>query len=126
MAILAASCGPRGGKAAEDEVQADSTATTKTEMEEKIIEEPIFDIVTSKGTMRVKLYSKTISHKLSDHAIAFRTEKSGINRNEKEIYDAGEDGAQTINHSLPCQLFQRICHNEDKNSYFCRVKAKRI
>ena len=63
MAILAVSCGPRGGKAAEDEVQADSTATTKTEMEEKIIEEPIFDIVTSKGTMRVKLYSKTPKHR---------------------------------------------------------------
>ena len=32
-------------------------------MEQKRIEEPEFDIITSKGTMRVKLYSKTPKHR---------------------------------------------------------------
>ena len=55
------SCGPRGAKNAAD-AQADSTATADT-MENKIIEEPEFDIVTNKGTMRIKLYSKTPKHR---------------------------------------------------------------
>ena len=55
------SCGPRGGRNAAD-AQADSTATADT-MENKIIEEPEFDIVTNKGTMRIKLYSKTPKHR---------------------------------------------------------------
>ncbi len=57
VVLALVSCGPRGGgKAAE--AQADSTA-----MEQKKIEEPLFDIVTSRGTMRVKLYSKTPKHR---------------------------------------------------------------
>ena len=63
IAIFAASCGPRGGKTEGNEAQADSTATKLTEMEQKRIEEPEFDIITSKGTMRVKLYSKTPKHR---------------------------------------------------------------
>ena len=63
IAIFAASCGPRGGKAEGNDAQADSTATKQTEMEQKRIEEPEFDIITSKGTMRVKLYSKTPKHR---------------------------------------------------------------
>ena len=55
------SCGPRGGRNAAD-AQADSTATTET-MEQKMNQEPEFDIITSKGTMRVKLYSKTPKHR---------------------------------------------------------------
>ncbi len=51
------SCGPRGGKNAAD-AQTDSTA-----MEQTKIEEPMFDLVTSKGTMRIKLYSKTPKHR---------------------------------------------------------------
>ena len=54
------SCGPRGAKNAAD-AQADSTATGN--MEKKMIEEPEFDLVTSKGTMRIKLYSKTPKHR---------------------------------------------------------------
>ena len=64
MAVIAfafASCGPRGGRNAEAEAQADSTATEA--MEEKMNEEPMFDIVTSKGTMRIKLYNKTPKHR---------------------------------------------------------------
>ena len=55
------SCGPRGGRNAAD-VQADSTATTDT-MVQKMNEEPQFDLVTSMGTMRIKLYSKTPKHR---------------------------------------------------------------
>ena len=63
IAIFAASCGPRGAKNEGNEAQADSTATKLTEMEQKRIEEPEFDIITSKGTMRVKLYGKTPKHR---------------------------------------------------------------
>ncbi len=58
FAVLAlVSCGQRGGKNTAD-AQTDSTA-----MEQKKIEEPMFDIVTSKGTMRIKLYSMTPKHR---------------------------------------------------------------
>lgn len=73
MAILAASCGQRAGRNAEAEAQADSTATIENEMEQKKIEEPVFDIVTSKGTMRVKLYNKTPKHR--DNFIRLVNEK---------------------------------------------------
>ena len=60
--ILAfASCGPRGGRN-EADAQADSLATVNA-MENKMIQEPEFDIVTTYGTMRVKLYSKTPKHR---------------------------------------------------------------
>ena len=55
------SCGPRGGRNAAD-AQADSLATVNA-MENKMIQEPEFDIVTTHGTMRVKLYSKTPKHR---------------------------------------------------------------
>ena len=55
------SCGPRGGRNAAD-AQADSTATTDT-MVQKMNEEPQFDLVTSMGTIRIKLYSKTPKHR---------------------------------------------------------------
>ena len=60
--ILAlASCGPRGARKASD-AQADSLATA-IEMEKKKMAEPEFDIVTTHGTMRVKLYGKTPKHR---------------------------------------------------------------
>lgn len=62
MALALSSCGPRGAKNAETQAQADSTATAQ-EMEQKQIEEPMFDIFTSKGKMRIKLYSKTPKHR---------------------------------------------------------------
>lgn len=61
LILALASCGPRGGKKTAD-AQADSLATTKA-MENKMIQEPEFDIVTTHGTMRVKLYSKTPKHR---------------------------------------------------------------
>ena len=60
VALLAScSCG-RGTKEVSD---AELNDSTKTEMEMKRIEEPVFDIVTTHGTMRVKLYSKTPKHR---------------------------------------------------------------
>ena len=59
--VLAFACGPRGGRNAAD-AQADSLATVNA-MENKMIQEPEFDIVTTHGTMRVKLYSKTPKHR---------------------------------------------------------------
>ncbi len=59
LALTLISCGPRGGRKAAD-AQADSTATA---MEQKMNEEPLFDIVTSEGTMRIKLYNKTPKHR---------------------------------------------------------------
>lgn len=55
------SCGPRTAKKAA-EAQTDSLATA-LEMEKKMLEEPEFDIVTTHGTMRIKLYSKTPKHR---------------------------------------------------------------
>lgn len=60
VAFALTSCGPRSGREAASE-QNDSTATAT--MEKKMIEEPEFDIVTSKGTMRIKLYSMTPKHR---------------------------------------------------------------
>ena len=57
--LVSCSCG-RGTKEVSD---AELNDSTKTEMEMKRIEEPVFDIVTTHGTMRVKLYSKTPKHR---------------------------------------------------------------
>lgn len=62
LTFAVASCGPRGGKGASEAEQSDSTATVQT-MENKQIEEPMFDIYTSKGKMRIKLYNKTPKHR---------------------------------------------------------------
>jgi cyclophilin family peptidyl-prolyl cis-trans isomerase len=60
VALLAScSCG-RGTKEASD---AELNDSTKTAMEMNRLEEPVFDIVTTHGTMRVKLYSKTPKHR---------------------------------------------------------------
>ena len=56
-AVLAlASCGPRAGKNAQEE-------NGENAMENTVIQEPEFDIITSHGTMRVKLYGKTPKHR---------------------------------------------------------------
>lgn len=43
--------------------ESEKAAETSTEMENKVIAEPEFDIVTTHGTMRVKLYGKTPKHR---------------------------------------------------------------
>lgn len=62
LTFAVASCGPRGGKGAAEAEQADSTATVQT-MENTQMEEPMFDIYTNKGKMRIKLYNKTPKHR---------------------------------------------------------------
>lgn len=59
--LVFSSCGPRREKKM-TEAQADSLATA-LEMERKMIEEPEFEIVTTHGTMKMKLYSKTPKHR---------------------------------------------------------------
>lgn len=60
VALTFVSCGQRSGKA-DASAQSDSTATAI--MEQKVNAEPEFDIVTSKGTMRIRLYSMTPKHR---------------------------------------------------------------
>lgn len=43
--------------------ESSQSAETQTEMENAQITEPVFDIVTTHGTMRVKLYNKTPKHR---------------------------------------------------------------
>ena len=62
ITFAVASCGPRGSKNASAAEQVDSTETVQT-MENKQMEEPMFDIFTSKGKMRIKLYNKTPKHR---------------------------------------------------------------
>ncbi len=56
FALLFMACGPKGCNSTKD-AQTDDTTM------EQIKEEPMFDIVTSMGTMRIKLYDKTPKHK---------------------------------------------------------------
>ena len=60
FALALTSCGPRSVR---DAVSAQNDSTATATMEKKMIEEPEFDIVTSKGTMRIKLYSLTPKHR---------------------------------------------------------------
>ena len=86
IAALAVSCGQNSGKKAEETSQEATEATAseneettikmemKTEsMEMKKIEEPEFDIVTTHGTMRVRLYSQTPKHR--DNFVKLVSEK---------------------------------------------------
>ena len=43
--------------------ESEQSAETQTEMENTVISEPQFDMVTSHGTMRIKLYSMTPKHR---------------------------------------------------------------
>ena len=60
VAFLASCPCGRGTKEVSD---AELNDSTKTAMEMKRLEEPVFDIVTTHGTMRVKLYNKTPKHR---------------------------------------------------------------
>ena len=82
LVLLAASCGGRHGKGADGD-QADSLATdtpeapaskpgqkgakadtlSMTNFKARLPQEPVFDIVTSMGTIRVKLYKDTPKHR---------------------------------------------------------------
>jgi len=72
--LLVASCGSRAKKAAAEaeaeQARLDSIAAVEQQKEEKakitlasLPEEPLFDITTNYGTIRIKLYSKTPKHR---------------------------------------------------------------
>ena len=69
IAILAmvasglSSCASRTGKKSAAEVEVSDSTKTAMEMEKKRMEEPEFEMVTSLGTMKIKLYSKTPKHR---------------------------------------------------------------
>lgn len=71
VASVSCSCG-RGDRKAAQAGQDDSTKTA-IEMEAKKIAEPEFDIITSHGTMRVRLYSLTPKHR--DNFVKLVSEK---------------------------------------------------
>ncbi len=88
MAIIAG-CGnnPKGGKTteagSEAEVQADSLVQAQKTMKtmEKIAampEEPVFDIVTSLGTIKVRLYADTPKHRENFAKLAFEGYFDGL------------------------------------------------
>lgn len=59
---LTASCGGRNTKNNENEQQKEEETMAETKVAEAE-QEPMFDIVTSMGTIRIKLYSKTPKHR---------------------------------------------------------------
>ena len=70
VGILVTACGPRGGKKQQEGTE-DSTAvatpvdTVKIpeKVEEPIPEEPVLEMVTSMGSMKIKLYKETPQHR---------------------------------------------------------------
>ncbi len=84
---LVCGCGNNNSKKAAEEAaakaKADSVATaeqTKITMEKlaNLPEEPVFDIVTTKGIIKVKLYSKTPKHRDNFAKLAFEKFYDGI------------------------------------------------
>lgn len=83
MCITLSGCGPRGGKKAEDKTDGDSTATIlppptknaadsaakaakaaeEARINAPIAEEPLLEMVTSMGSMKIKLYKETPLHR---------------------------------------------------------------
>ena len=73
-AALTASCGPSSEKKAEETIPAVEETTLTTEnMDIKKTETPEFDIVTTYGTMRVRLYDQTPRHR--DNFVKLVSEK---------------------------------------------------
>ena len=60
-AVLIGSCGPKGDKKENDNPQDNNLEMTTEQM--KKVEEPEFNIFTTHGTMRIRLYSKTPKHR---------------------------------------------------------------
>lgn len=59
--VSCSSCSSNAGK--KGDIQQNDSLKTALEMERQRMEEPMFDIVTNMGTMRIKLYSKTPKHR---------------------------------------------------------------
>lgn len=63
VASCMCSCTSRSGKKAAAEAELNGSNQTTTEMERMKMAEPEFEMVTSHGTMKLKLYSKTPKHR---------------------------------------------------------------
>ena len=63
VASAMCSCASRSDKKAATETEVSDSTKTAMEMEKKRMEEPEFEMVTSLGTMKIKLYSKTPKHR---------------------------------------------------------------
>ncbi len=83
MSITLSGCGPRGGKKAEEKTDGDSTASVlpmpkknaadsaakaakaaeEARINAPIAEEPLLEMVTSMGSMKIKLYKETPQHR---------------------------------------------------------------
>ena len=63
VASCMSSCASRTGKKAAAEAELSDSTKIAMEMEKKRMEEPEFEMVTSHGTMKIKLYSKTPKHR---------------------------------------------------------------
>ena len=63
VASCMSSCASRTGKKAATEAELSDSTKIALEMEKKRMEEPEFEMVTSLGTMKIKLYSKTPKHR---------------------------------------------------------------
>ena len=85
LTFAVASCGPRGGKGASEAEQADSTATVQT-MENKQIEEPMFDIYTSKGKNSSHVHYACFISAIAEHGCNRRGE--GNHQGEESRADA--------------------------------------
>ena len=73
LAYAASSCSSCSNRREAADAELNDSTKTALEMERKMMEEPEFDIVTSHGTMRVKLYSKTPKHR--DNFVKLAAEK---------------------------------------------------
>ena len=63
IASAMSSCASRTEKKSAAETEVSDSTKTALEMEKKRMEEPEFEMVTSLGTMKIKLYSKTPKHR---------------------------------------------------------------
>ncbi len=63
VASCMSSCASRKGKTEKIEAELNDSTKIAMEMEQKRMEEPEFEMVTSLGTMKIKLYSKTPKHR---------------------------------------------------------------
>ena len=63
VASCMSSCASRSGKDAAAEAELSDSTKTAMEMERMKMDEPEFEMVTSLGTMKIKLYSKTPKHR---------------------------------------------------------------
>lgn len=85
VALLSSCGGNKAKKAAEDAAQAEADSLAAVELAQKTMEkinnlpeEPVFDIITSMGVIKIKLYSQTPKHRENFAKLAFEGFYDGI------------------------------------------------